>query len=160
MAMLVLDRDGRYLDASPAALDLIGVGLDELRALPPNALTPEEEVRDADGLEEAWIESREPDLYGHGTLRRPDGRRVAVAFAVSPKSDGTFVALLRPDDRQPGVPRLYTAGEALAAWRAAERRLEVVTPGTEEYADLAGEIESFRNAYHGAFDRRLGRSER
>jgi hypothetical protein len=57
--------------------------------------------------------------------------------------DGHYI-----DEEEPGQPtKVYTVGQVLAAWRAAERRLESLSPDTAEWAAARAEIETFRVEY-------------
>jgi hypothetical protein len=42
------------------------------------------------------------------------------------------------------------AAEIIAAWRAAERRLEALEPGTPQHAEATAEVELRRREYHEA----------
>ena len=48
---------------------------------------------------------------------------------------------------------LYTAGQVLAHWRAAERRLAEIPEGSAEWQAVTREIDTFRSRYHALFDR-------
>jgi hypothetical protein len=50
-------------------------------------------------------------------------------------------------------PVAFTSGEVLAAWRAAERRLEQIPAESPEHAEIEAEIERFRAAYRDFFRR-------
>jgi hypothetical protein len=51
---------------------------------------------------------------------------------------------------------MYTNGEVLSQWRAAERRLDELVPGTDDWANAQSEIELWRSTYQALF-RRLTR---
>jgi PAS domain S-box-containing protein len=156
IASLVLDADGRAVDASPEALDLLGVTLEELLELPPGAFAPEEpdpEARRA--FRDEWERRGQPDLFGEGVIRRLDGTTIRVRFAVTTRSDGTFEALLEPADTPVERPsRVFAGGEMIAAWRDAERRLADLEPGSPEWVSVTDEIDSFRSTYQGLFGSR------
>jgi hypothetical protein len=42
------------------------------------------------------------------------------------------------------------AAQIIAAWRAAERRLETLEPGTREHAEAAADVDRRRREYHEA----------
>ena len=59
-----------------------------------------------------------------------------------------------PGDGAPdAAPTIYTTtGEVLAAWRAAERRLEELVPDGPEWRRLEAEIAGFRDEYRRLFE--------
>jgi PAS domain S-box-containing protein len=151
-AVLVVGADGRYEDASAAALDMLGLSLDELRALPPRTLstTPPDE---ADALREEWTRLGATAAAGEGNIRRPDGTEIRVRFVLRARTDGRYEAVLQPATTSRSEPLLlYTAGEVLAEWRAAERRLSEIEPGSKEWELLRSEIATFREKYRSLFD--------
>ena len=154
-ASLTLSPDGRVRDATPDALDLLGVTLPELRSLPPGAFSPDPPDPDADvAFRNEWEAQGRPDIMGEGTLRRPDGRMIRVRFVITERSDGTFLAVLEPVSAPVDAPpRTFTAGDVLAAWRAAERRLTELVEGSHEWAGVNAEIEAFRRQYQELFQR-------
>ncbi len=85
-------------------------------------------------------------------MRRPDGKQVRLKFLIVPRKDGRFVAVLRPSSGTVGLPTsLFTIGQILSVWRAAERRLEAVETGSAEWAAIQTEIEAFREQYQRLF---------
>jgi hypothetical protein len=150
---LTISPDGEVLDATPEALTLLGVSLDELLALPRGALAAEPADPDQDAaFREQWEASGRPDIGGQATLQRLDGSKVRVRFAISQNSQGTFTAILDPTTAPVEAPPiLFTAGDVLQAWRAAERRLATLQEGTAEWSTVADEIEGFRARYQEAF---------
>jgi len=42
------------------------------------------------------------------------------------------------------------AAQIIAAWRAAERRLETLEPGAPEHAEATADVERWRREYHEA----------
>jgi PAS domain-containing protein len=148
-ATIVLEKDGRYVDASPGALEILGLTLDQLRALPPGSLS-DEEIDDAEreARRAAFAEAGASRAVGSATIKRPDGRRLRVSFLIAEQSDGRYLAHLRPVDDGPDRPTVtYTIGEVLAAWRAAERTLETLEPDSAEWAAVQAQIASFRADY-------------
>jgi PAS domain S-box-containing protein len=152
---MVINADGTTADASPAALELLGLTLEQLRALPPGALSPEprDEVAQA-AFREEWERQGLPDIGGEATMRRLDGTSIRVKFGITPIEDGRFLALIEPvagPVQQP--PTLYTAGQVLAEWRAAERRMIEIPPDSAEWHDTQAEIDTFRKRYQELFKR-------
>ena len=153
---MVINADGTTADASPAALELLGLTLEQLRALPPGALSPEPPDPEAQAaFREQWEGQGTPDIGGEATMRRLDGTSIRVKFGITPIEDGRYLAVLEPVDRptqQP--PILYTAGQVLAEWRAAERRMITIPPDTPEWHDMQAQIDRFRERYQELFTRR------
>jgi PAS domain-containing protein len=154
-ATMTLATDGRVLEASPDALDLLDIDLDELRSLPPGSFSPDPPDPEAEAaFRDEWEAQGRPDVMGEGTLQRLDGSKVRVRFAITPTEDGRFRAVFEPVDTPVGAPpRSFTAGEVLAAWRTAERRLMHLAEGSAEWAAATLEIEHFRAEYQAIFDR-------
>lgn len=152
---LILNPDGSTADANAAALELLRVTLDELRALPPGAFSPEPPDPVAtEAFREQWEREGSPDLGGEGTIRRLDGSEVRVKFGITPTDDGRFVAIMEEVASPVDAPQvLYTGGQVLALWRAAERRLAEIPEGSAEWQAVTREIEIFRSRYHALFDR-------
>ena len=125
---MILNADGTTADANREALDMLGVTLDELVALPAGAFSPEPPDAEAHAaFREQWERQGTPDIGGEATLRRLDGSSVRVKFGITPIEEGRFVAVLEPVGATIDAPPvLYTAGQVLAEWRAAERRLDAI----------------------------------
>lgn len=153
IATMILDPDLTPIDASAAALELIGATIDELRRLPPGGLAAEADAAgSAIALRDTWKASGTPELGGEITIRRLDGRRVRVRFGLTPLDDGRFLAILEPvatPVERPDV--IYTAGQVLAEWRAAERRMHEVPPDSPEGRRIRADIEVFRARYQDVF---------
>jgi PAS domain S-box-containing protein len=78
-AMLILDDDGRFLDANRAMAALLGVSRDELIGRRPEDFTPPE---NRGRLDELWRAFRERGtLRGDYEIIRPDGVRRSVEFS-------------------------------------------------------------------------------
>lgn len=156
IASLTLDAAGRAVDASPEALEILGVTLEELLALPPGAFSsapPDPEASAA--FREEWERRGRPDLFGEGTIKRLDGTAIRVRFAITATADDRFEAVLEPIDRP--VERssaVFVGGDVIAAWREAERRLADLEPGSPEWLTVSDEIDRFRTTYQGLFARR------
>jgi len=155
---LTINADGTMADANEAALDLLRVTLQQLRELPPGAFSAEPpDPAAGEAFREQWEREGTPDIGGEGTLRRPDGTSVRVKFGITPLDDGRFLAILEEIEAEHDAPPLlYTAGQVLAEWRAAERRLAAIVEGSPEWTAVSDEIEVFRRRYHALFDRRAG----
>jgi PAS domain S-box-containing protein len=155
-ATIVIDPSGRYRDASPAALELFGMSRDELLAADPASFSPETADPEASAaLRGAWEAEGRPDLGGEATILRPDGRRRRIRFIITTQPDGAFVAVLEPvNEGELERPIIYTAGQTLAEWRAAERRLEAVPRESAEWRAAQAQIEALRSQYHRLFDDR------
>jgi hypothetical protein len=155
---LTINPDGTMADANAAALDLLRVSLEQLRKLPSGAFSAEpSDPAAGEAFRKEWEREGTPDIAGEGTLRRPDGTSVRVKFGITPLEDGRFLAILEEVEAEHDAPALlYTAGQVLAEWRAAERRLAAIVEGSPEWTAVSDEIEVFRRRYHALFDRRAG----
>jgi PAS domain-containing protein len=153
-ARVILNADGTIADANQAALDLYGANLDELRAAPPGAFSAHPQPPEAQAaFRRAWDSQGQPDLVGEATLDNLGGPPQRVAFGITRLDDGRYAAILRPlDAPTEAAPMVFTAGEVLGRWRAAERELETINPTAPEASLIEREIERFREAYHRLFD--------
>jgi PAS domain S-box-containing protein len=153
---LRIDPGGTIQTANQAALELLGLGLDELRALPPGSLAAEPTDPDEqEALRAQWEATGRAALAGLTTIKRSDGRRIRVAFAIAPEPDGSFVATL---NHAPGskatTSRVYTMGDVLGRWRAAERELQAIDASSAEYASIQDEVAELRAQYQRLFEAR------
>ncbi len=150
---ITLDAAGAIIDANSEALALYELSLDELRAAPPGAFAAEPQSdEEQEAFRRDWEASGRPDMVGSATLRRLDGSTVRVGFGITAMPDGTYVAILRKVDEPIDAPSVvYSAGEVLARWRAAERQLETIAPDAPERHGIEEEIERFRAAYQQVF---------
>lgn len=159
-ATVILDTNGRYLDADEQALDLLGVdSVATLRETPPErfaALPPDPAEQEA--WREAYFRSASQGVLAEGAYRRLDGELVRVRTAIVSEPDGTYRALFYPIERPTTnlTARTYTIAQVLGEWRAAERRLVSVEPQSEEGRRLEEEIEVLRAQYQAMFNRSLG----
>jgi PAS domain S-box-containing protein len=150
-AAITLDRSGRYVDANAAALALLGVSLDELRGSAPDRFSMVPTVDADQAAARAHLESSSSPLVGTTGLRRADGTTVRVAYAIESAETG-YLARLWVIGGSPHEPAtIHTADEVLRNWRAAERALAQLAPGTREWARTLSEIEVFRNEYQELF---------
>ncbi len=156
-ATVILDRDGRYLDADDSALELLGVpSVDELRSSSPDrfaALPPDPAEQEA--WRAAYFSSRAEGVLAEGALRRLDGELVRVRTAILEDPDGRFRALFYPVERPTTdlSAKVYRIADVLAEWRAAERRLVALEPGSEEAQAVTADIELLREQYQRLFRR-------
>ena len=92
---LISNADGTIAEANDAALTLLRATLEQLRELPPGALSPEPPDPNAsEAFREEWERQGSPDVGGEGTVRRLDGTTVRVKFGITPMDDGRFLVLL------------------------------------------------------------------
>jgi len=157
-AALTLTVDGLVEGATPEALELLGVTLPELQALPSGAFSPEPPDPEADAaFREHWEAEGRPDIGGNATLQRLDGTKVRVRFVIRAVGGERVTAVLEPVEAPTEAPpAVYTAGEVLSAWRAAERRLETLTPQSTEWTRAAAEVDELRDRYQQLFQRLAG----
>lgn len=139
-ALVFLDRYGRYVTATTAALTLIGVPDHELASFRVASIQRARRVELAD-----WgVLTERGAGVGEARLIAPDGREFQVSAVVTHISSGWRITL-EPLDRpaqEPGVMRM--APEVLAAWRGAERSL--ATEGESDGA-TAGDVDRLRRQY-------------
>lgn len=150
-ATVILDREGRYLDADDLALELLGVAsVEEFRSMSPAvfaAVPPDPEEQEA--WRKAYFASRAEGVLAEGALRRTDGELVRIRTAILEEPDGRFRALFYPVERPTTnlIPKVYRIGDVLAEWRAAERELAEVDPTSDEGIALAAEVAVLRSQY-------------
>jgi hypothetical protein len=126
-----------------------------LKSLPAGALSPEppDPVGEA-AFRKQWKAEGQPDIGGQATVKRLDGSQVRVKFGLTPLEDGRFVAVMEPVDGElDAAPVVYTAGQVLAEWRAAERRLTEIAEGSAEWRAIHRDIDMFRKRYQEMFKR-------
>lgn len=159
-AVVFLGRDGHFEDASPAALDLLGIALDELKGLSPRALMAMGNA-ESEALSATWKQSVPKVAAGEATVQAPDGRARRLRFLLTSVDAGRYKVLLERTDAPP-TPGLvvFTLPEVLAAWRASERRLADVVPGSAEWESLRAEIDAFRRQYQSLFEAKRRRNGR
>jgi PAS domain-containing protein len=155
-ARILVGADSTITEATDAALEIVGLTLQELQALPPGGLSLEEDRVGTDAFRAAWTATGGGPILGAGTLRLLDGRLIRVRYLVTPQPDGTYEVILeRSDEPVSEPPRSYTLGAVLSAWRAAERELAELAPNGREWTAVQAEIDHFRTEYQ-----RLARDER
>lgn len=159
-ATLIINDDGTYADASPAALDILGVSLTQLRTAKPGTFAADPTPADEDAaFRAAWKASGSPQIARETTIRRGDGAHIRVRFVVVPRDDGSFVAVLDqldPPSSESAPTTTFTVGEVLGLWRAAERRLADIPPEAPEWAALQCEVQQLRDQYQQLFEARRG----
>jgi PAS domain-containing protein len=155
-AALVVDADGQVAEADDRALEILGVTFEQLRSLPPGSFNAEPADVDAErAFRASWEAQRSPDVVGESTIKLLDGTLKRVKFAIVPLDGGQFRIILEPTEGAVGEqPRLYTAGQVLSEWRAAERRLADLPPDSADAEAVRAEIERFRATYQEIFARR------
>lgn len=151
-AVITVDQAGQYVDANPAALELLGVSLAELRTSAPDrfAIRPQNEAEQT-AFRGQWESSGAQALVGTAGLRRADGTTIRVSYAIEAAEAG-FRARMRPIEGSPEAPpSVFTVGAVLQEWRAAERVLSELEPGTPEWTRTQAEVEMLRGQYQEVF---------
>lgn len=151
-AVLVLGPEGQYEDASDAALELLGLSLEQLRELPSGALSTQSQA-DSKALRTAWEKAQPTAAVGQSRIRRADGTELPVAFVLHPRGDGRWEAVIHPVKNADAETKIFlTVGDVLSAWRTAERRLEALTPDSADWLAVQADIASFRAEYRVLFE--------
>jgi len=163
-ATVMLDREGRYLDADQAALELLGVAsVEDLCAMSPAAFAvlPPDPI-EQEAWRKAYFASRAEGVLVEGAFRRTDGELVRIRTAILEEPDGRFRALFYPTERPTTnlTAKIYRIGEVLAEWRAAERELAEVDPVSQEGIALAADVELLRSQYRALVQRAGERAAR
>jgi hypothetical protein len=147
-ARILVAGDSTILEATDSALEILDLTFEQLRSLPPGSLSLDEDRAATAGFEAAWRESGRGEIVGAGSVRLLDGRLLRIRYLITPQPDGTYAIMIEgADEAVSEPPRVYTVGTVLSAWRAAERSLESVVPGTEEWKAAQAEIDYFRAEY-------------
>ena len=150
--MIRIDASGRYLGANKSALELLGVTLAELRASPPDrfAIRPSNESEQA-ALRAQWESDGSRPLIGTAGLKRADGATIRISYAIEAIRSGFKARMWRIEGSPEAPPTVYTVGGVLRQWRAAERELAELRPGSAEWARTQAEIEMLRGKYQELF---------
>ena len=159
LARVLISADGRYLDANPLALELLGVDLAALRMHHVGDFTAPE-LRDASRA--SWshmaASGQMEFLIDETYLLRLDGTaRVVKVHPVVPGEDaGTwwsqFELIPGPRGR---VLSLAKPNQVLNAWRAAERRAGGLPEGSPEREAAERTAAGLGALYRTALDLRL-----
>jgi PAS domain-containing protein len=128
---LVADRQGRYVDADDAALELLGLTLEELRSMRVGDFSgPHAEM--ARTVWRRLAATGEDMSSGEGTLFLPNGSEIRVRYLrIAAMQSGDYELELEPIDakhvgRPPTSDRPSTI---LREWRVAEREAEAAASG-------------------------------
>lgn len=159
-AIVWMDSAGRYIDANEAALDLLGVTREELLASPSDrfAIRPSNEVDQA-ALRAQWETAGVRPLVGTAGLRRANGDTLRVSFAIEPVEVGFRARLSQVRGSPTAPPSVFSVGDVLREWRAAERELAELTPGTPAWTRTLGEVQLLRERYQELFRAMKARSD-
>ncbi|MEA2629833.1 MAG: hypothetical protein QOE66_52 [Chloroflexota bacterium] len=151
-AVIMVDAAGAYLDANAFALELLGVSLDELRSSAPGRFAVQA-IDDAEqsALRAQWETGGARPLVGTAGMRRPDGALIRVAYAIEAVDGGFRARLWQIEGTPEDPPSYFTVGDVLREWRAAERNLAELKPGTPAWARTLDEIELLRGKYQELF---------
>jgi hypothetical protein len=159
-ARIVVAGDSTILDATDAALELLNLTFDQLRSLPPGSLSLEADRAATEGFQEAWDGAGRGKIVGSGSIKLLDGQLLRIRYLITPQPDGAFEIVVERAEEPVSQPaRMYTVGGALSAWRAAERKLEKVVPGSEEWQAAQAEIDYFRAEYQRVAREPSGRAD-
>lgn len=145
-AYLVADGNGAYIEGSQAALDLLGIDLDGLKARRVGDFSEagaRESVRE---LLSTWVSRPGTWLTGVTDLVRADGTSVRVRFAAIRRPNGELVTRFDPHSEE-GEGSEPAIGDVLEAWRRQERKLAELPPGSEQYVLAEAESEWLRTEY-------------
>lgn len=160
-ATVLLDREGRYLDADDLALDLLGVAsVEELRrTLPETFAVVPGDPEEQEAWRRAYFATRAEGVLAEVAFRRLDGELVRVRTAILEEPNGHFRAMLYPIERPTTnlSTKTYRIGDVLAEWRAAERRLSAVDLDTDEGRDVQRDVELLRDQYRRMASREIAR---
>lgn len=151
-AVISLDAKGRYVGANKPALDLLGVTLEELRASSPDrfAIRPTSPSEQA-AFRVAWESEGSRPLVGTAGLERADGTTIRVSYAIETARSGFRTRLWQVEGSPEAPPSLDTVRSVLREWRAAERNLTELVPGSPEWNRTTGAIELLRETYQELF---------
>jgi PAS domain-containing protein len=150
--VIALDTNGQYVDANAAALELLGVSLAELRTSAPErfAIRPTGDVELA-ALRAQWQSGVSQPLVGTAGLRRADGTMIRVTYAIEAADSGYRTRLWQVEGSPQAPASAFTVGDVLREWRAAERQLAQLVPGTPEWARTLSDVELLRVRYQELF---------
>jgi PAS domain-containing protein len=148
---VIISPAGRYLEASPAALELFGVmpvDLHELHAADVGTFVPDAFRDAARESWRVWVESGMTVVRGEREIIRPDGRRTRVRFEVVREPDGVFhesmVELAGKPERRSAFTTLAAVLEAV---REAERALSELPKRSRRRRAFKAEVDQLRDAF-------------
>ena len=98
-ARILVGADSTVIEATDAALEIVGMTLEDLRALPPGGMSVEQDRSGSAEFEAAWAETGRGPILGAGTIRLLDGRLIRVRYLVTPQSDGTYEVILERSEK-------------------------------------------------------------
>jgi PAS domain-containing protein len=131
MGKLIADREGRYLDADDAALELLGLTLEELRGMRVGAFSgPHAEM--AATVWRRLAAGGEDMSSGEGTLYPPHGGEIRVRYQrITAMPSGDYEISLEPigPQRAQRPPTSDRPSTILREWRVAEREAEAAASG-------------------------------
>jgi hypothetical protein len=84
-------------------------------------------------------------------MKRADGTPIRVSYAIEMLGSGFRARLWQIDGSPEAPPSVFTVGSVLREWRAAERNLAELLPGTPEWRRTLGDVELLRARYHELF---------
>lgn len=151
---LVADKFGRYVDADAAALELLGLTLEELRALQIGDFSgPHAEM--ARSVWRRLAAAGQDMTSGESTLYLANGREVRVRYLrIAALSSGDYELLLEPIGAEGAdlPPTSDRPASILREWRAAERDAEAAGSGGPgpmgAPADATDAADKLRRLYH------------
>lgn len=151
-ALIRIDAAGRYIDANEAAIELLGVTLDELRESPGDrfSIWPAN-VADQTAFRAESESAGSQPLVGTAGLKRGDGAAIRVLYAIEADKSGFVARLWEVPGSPDAPPSVFSVGEVLRSWRAAERELAELSQGSPEWARTLSEIELLRDRYRELF---------
>jgi PAS domain-containing protein len=162
-ASVIVDSEGRYVDADEAALDLLGVAsVEALRAMPPDrfsALPPDPDEQAA--FRRAYFATRAEGLLAELAIRRLDGELVRARTAIIDQGEGLYRALFYVVERPTTdlSARIFRIADVLAEWRSAERELVALDPDSDEAHEIHETIDLLRAQHRTLFDATRRRHE-
>jgi PAS domain-containing protein len=151
-AVISLDATGRYIGANKPALQLFGVTLAELRASPSDrfSILPTNQSEQA-ALRAEWESGGLRPLVGTAGLKRADGTTIRISYAIETAAPGFRARMWQIEGAPEAPPIVFSVGSVLREWRAAERDLAELLPGTVEWGRRLSEIELLRDRYQELF---------
>jgi PAS domain-containing protein len=163
LARVLISADGRYLDANPLALELLGVDADALRTHVVGDFTVPE-FRDASRASWAHMAAtgQVELLIDETFLLRLDGTAAVVKVhpVVPGDEPGTWWSQFEPLSGPRGrVLSLAKPNQVLNAWRAAERRAAGLPEGSPEREAAERTAAGLGALYRAALDLRMKASD-